>query len=84
MQYLKGYTKARLLGISHETYCTSCVDYNINNVTKYSYRLIQHPVNSEYALEISDKTHLPELPFWNQLVSKEVMETDGWFNEVSE
>ena len=84
MQYLKGYTKSRLLGISHESYCNSCVDYDLNNVTKYKYRLIQHPTSGEYALEVKDKTFLPELPFWDKLVNAKIMELEGWFEEVIE
>jgi hypothetical protein len=83
MQYLKGYTKSRLLGIAHEAYCEACQDYDTNNVTKYSYPLIQHPITGEYALVIEDKSQLPEPPFWSHLVEKETMIADGWF-EVEE
>ena len=78
MQYLKGYTKARLLGISHESYASSCQDYDLSNVTKYMYPLIQHPITEEYALVIEDKSYLPEPPFWSQLVDEETMISEGW------
>jgi hypothetical protein len=82
MQYLKGFTKARLLGIAHEAYVAKCDslgnDYNLENGTKYDYNLITHPVTGEHALEIGDTTFLPHPPFLSLLVEVEHMNLDGW------
>jgi hypothetical protein len=82
-QYLKGYPKARLLGIAHEEYVENCEalgnDYDTNNITKYNYSLIMHPISKDYALTITDTTHLPEV-FLTRLTDQATMDADGWFD----
>jgi hypothetical protein len=82
MQYLRGFTKARLLGIAHESYVNKCEvlgnDYDVNSVTKYDYSLVTHPVSGEHCLEIEDTTYLPDI-HKNRLICQEVMSGEGWF-----
>lgn len=82
--YLTGYTKARLLGIAHETYVTECNvkgnEYYGICETMYSYELIKHPTLDEYALKIEDETYLPSV-FISRLVDFGTMSTNGWFAE---
>jgi hypothetical protein len=73
--YLLGYDKARLLGIAHEAYVRTCADYDVNNITKYAYSLLEK--DGEYALDVADGEDLPDV-FKSKLVDKEVMIQNGW------
>jgi hypothetical protein len=82
-KYLCGYEKAIILGIAHEQYIrhtenTLNGSYDINNTTKYMSKLLKHPKNEEYCLEIDNTSGL-ESKHVKELKEKSVLETDGWF-----
>lgn len=85
MEYLKGYTKNTLKGISFSAYLNMCealgneyIDYN---TTKYAYPMIQHQKTGEYALQVNDKSYL-DVEYQAKLVDESVMDTDGWFEQI--
>lgn len=88
------YTEARLRGIMHEMYCNECdfkgLPYVTGRGTYYNTDIIIKPVYNNIALEIetdsnifgTDKTIKDCIPyvFLNKLISREGMESQGWFD----
>ena len=84
MNYLKGYTKNRLKGISFAAYITQCdvlgTAFVDSNTTKYLLPLIEHPTLGTFALEVSaDNQQYLDADYIEELVAQATMDADGWF-----
>ena len=89
MNYLKGYSKNRLKGISFCAYITLCdalgTAFVDSNATKYLLPLIENPTNGAFALEVSaENQQYLEEDYIPELVSQVTMTADGWFAENPE
>ena len=84
-QYLTGYSYERCIGIASEHYaliCTNCGnEYDLNNITRFNCKFIQHPITGAFALEFQEEviSYLIE-KFQNELVNFETLNNDGWFH----
>lgn len=84
MNYLKGYTKNRLKGISFAAYITQCdtlgTPFVDSNTTKYLLPLLEHPTLGTFALEVSaDNQQYLDADYIEELVAQATMDADGWF-----
>jgi hypothetical protein len=86
MNYLKGYSKNRLKGISFAAYITQCdtlgTPFVDSNTTKYLLPLLEHPTLGTFALEVSaDNQQYIDADYIEELENEAEMTAAGWFAE---